>query len=249
MYIELFILDNFIMDALLLRLAYAFCAAPVRGKRVLLFSFFGAALAVLSLVFPLLTTLPGRLATALVMAFALPVGRVSAYLRALGAVLAAALLTGGLALVFATLDGGGLMGGGITGAWRLRTALLLAAAAAVAPFLLRRFRHGANSHTVKVYLVARGEELRLRGLWDTGAHIHEPVSGLPVIAAYAPSLLCGAEIPVPTATVTGETMLYALRPDVLIIDGRPSDALVAPLGKKLRGAEAIIPTGIFGEAR
>ena len=65
----------------------------------------------------------------------------------------------------------------------------------------------------------------------------------------AAALADEAKIPVPASTVSGETILYALKPDVLIIDGRASDALVAPLGTKLRGADAIIPYRIFGEAR
>lgn len=249
MYIELFILDNFIMDALMLRLACAFCAVPARPRRLMLFSLLGTALALLSLLWAPMRTLPGRFAPAFLLALALPGRGAAAYLRALASVLLAAFITGGLAFALALTDGGGLVGGAVVGAWRLRTALFLAAGAAIAPYLVRRFRMRPGARMARVYLAACGETHKLRGLWDTGARIYEPVSGLPVVAAYVPSLVQAANIPVPAATVTGEAMLFALKPDALLIDGRPSDALVAPLKAKLRGAEAILPSTIFGEAR
>ncbi len=249
MYIELFILDNLIMDALLLRLASAFCAAPIKFTRLLLFSFLGAVLAFVSLLWEPLVWLPGKALCAMFMALAFPVKSFASYCRALLAVLAAALVTGGAAYLLALSDGGTFAGGVLVGSWRLRTALIIAAVAAFSPHLIRRFRMGVQTRAAKVYLLAGGEEHRLRGMWDTGARLYEPVSGLPVIAAYIPSLSGEAKIPVPASTVSGDTMLYALKPDVLIIDGRASDALVAPLGTKLRGADAIIPYRIFGEAR
>lgn len=249
MYIELFILDNFVMDALLLRLACALCAASARLSRLMLFSLLGAALAFASLLFAPLATLPGKLICAMLMALALPVGSFGAYLRAFAAVLAAALLVGGLALLFAIADGSGMSGGVLMGQWKLRTALLVAGIAAFAPLLVRHLRMKGQARCAKVLLVFAGKEHRLRGLWDSGARLYEPVSGRPVIAAHLPALAAEAKIPVPASTVSGETMLYALKPDALFIDGRASDALVAPIEAQLRGAEAIIPYRIFGEAR
>ena len=45
MYIEVFLIDNFIMDALIVRMASALCAAPVKAARLALFSLIGTALA------------------------------------------------------------------------------------------------------------------------------------------------------------------------------------------------------------
>ncbi|HWQ58553.1 MAG TPA: sigma-E processing peptidase SpoIIGA [Clostridia bacterium] len=249
MYIELFILDNLVMDALILRLASAFCAAPVKFSRILFFSLLGAGLAFASLVWEPLVTLPGKLLTAMLMALAFPVKGFASYLRALAAMFGAALLVGGFAFALALADGGGFTGGALVGSWKLRTALIVATAAAFAPYALRRFRMNAPARIAKVTLVAGGKEHRLRGLWDTGARLYEPVSGLPVVTAYLPALAAEANIPVPASTVTGDTILFALKPDALFIDGRASDALVAPLSAKLRGADAIIPYRIFGEAR
>lgn len=249
MYIELFILDNLIMDALLLRLASALCAAPIRFLRLLFFSFVGTGLAFASLVWDPLVSLPGKILTAMLMALALPVSGFGSYLRSVGAVLDSALLTGGVALILASADGGGMTGAAVFGSWKLRTALILAAVAALSPALVRRFRMKRQTHAAKVFLVALGQEYRIRGLWDTGSRLYEPVSGLPVIVAHMPALVNEAKIPVPASTVTGDAMLYALKPDVLIVDGRASDALVAPLQTKLHGAEAIIPYRLFGEAR
>ena len=248
MYIELFILDNFVMDALLLRLACALCAAPARLSRLLLFSLLGSALAFASLLFAPLASLPGKLICAMLMALALPVYSFGSYLRALGCVLASALLVGGLALLVAR-GWRRHVGRCAHGAWKLRTALIVAGVAAFAPPVVRHLRMKGQTRCAKVLLVFAGKEHRLRGLWDTGARLYEPVSGRPVIAAHLPALADEAKIPVPASTVSGETMLYALKPDALFIDGRASDALVAPIGAQLRGAEAIIPYRIFGEVR
>ncbi len=249
MYIELFILDNLIMDALLLRLASALCAAPVRFVRLLLFSFIGAGLAFASLVWNPLVTLPGKILTAMLMAFALPVNGLGSYMRSVGAVLASALLVGGLAFILASADGGGMAGSAVFGSWKLRMALILMAIAALSPTLIQHFRMKRQTRAAKVFLVALGREYKIRGLWDTGSRLYEPVSGLPVIVAYIPALADEAKIPVPASTVAGDAMLYALKPDALIVDGRASDALIAPLRMRLHGAEAIIPYRLFGEAR
>lgn len=249
MYVELFILDNLIMDALLLRLAFAFCAAPVRFARLLLFSFIGTGLAFASLVWEPLVTLPGKLLASMIMALALPVDGIGAYLRSAGAVLAASLITGGFALILSAADGGGMTGSVIFGGWKLRSALIIAAVTAISPSLVRHFRMKGKTRAAKVLLVVKGREYKLSGLWDTGARLYEPLSGLPVIVAYLPPLVDAAKIPVPASTVAGDTVLFALRPDVLMIDGRASDALIAPIGAKLHGAQAIIPYRIFGEAR
>lgn len=248
MYIEVFLIDNFIMDALIVRMASALCAAPVKAARLALFSLIGTALAFASLLFPPLTSLPGKLASVLVMAFALRPAGVAQYARAAASMTAAALVTGGLAYMTALAEGGGMDGGALTGGILLQTALLTAAAASFGPALIRHMRKRRTPRLVKMYVAVGSERYTLRGLVDTGSALTEPLSGLPVIAAYLPRIAQNAKIPVPAVTLAGSRTLYALKPDALIIDGRASDALIAPVTEKISGADALIPYMIFGEA-
>lgn len=60
MYIELYALDNMLMDALILRLAASLVARKAGIKRLLLFSFIGSVMATISIVWPIALSLPMR---------------------------------------------------------------------------------------------------------------------------------------------------------------------------------------------
>ena len=61
MYIELFLLDNFVMDCLMLRIAAALCARRLPIRRMAIASALGACCAWASLFFPPLLSLPGKI--------------------------------------------------------------------------------------------------------------------------------------------------------------------------------------------
>ena len=71
---------------------------------------------------------------------------------------------------------------------------------------------------------------------DTGNILRESVSGKPVIVAYIPELQNRANIPVPMTTVRETGVLYALRADMITLDGVPTDALLAICPEKLENA-------------
>ena len=243
MYIELFLLDNFVMDCLMLRIAAALGARRLPARRMLLASALGACGAWAALFFPVLMSLPGKAVSGLLFALAFPAKSLREYGHAAAAVFAAAFLTGGLVFALALCFDGGMRGGVVLASLPVRTALYAALAAAFLPNLIRRLRARrarAGIHTV-VMLCAAGREYRLDALTDTGNALVEPLSGKPVIVAYLPELAEYAHIPIPTATAGGTGILYALRPERLSINGRESEALLALSSVPLHGTEALLP--------
>ena len=218
MYIELFLLDNVLMDLIILRMACALCARPCALWRVALFALLGALYAWAALAYPILRHWVGKCLCAGLLALALPNGKsVALYAKALLCVLLSAFLTGGMlfALTYAFC--------GSVRALPLRWALVGACAAAYLPRLLRR----RESAPLQRLCIAHGGQVyALKARLDTGNTLFEPVSGLPVIVAWAPALAPYAHIPVPAATVQGKGVLYALKPDAITLDGAPVGALL-----------------------
>lgn len=219
MYIELFLLDNLLMNLLILRIACALGGRPCVPWRVVSLSLLGSLYACAALAYPILRHWTWKLLCAGVLAFALPNGRSAVlYAKAAVCVLIAAFLTGGMffALTYAfCIDADALP---------LRWALVGACAAAYLPQLLRR-REGAPLQ--RLCVAYGGQVYALRARVDTGNTLLEPVSGFPVIVAYVPELTAYARIPVPAATVQGKGILYALKPDAVTLDGAPVNALLA----------------------
>ncbi len=243
MYIELFLLDNFLMDCLLLRIAAALAARPLPPRRMVMASALGACAAWAALFFPAITSLPGKGVTGLLFALAFPLRGKRAYLEAAAAVFAAALFTGGAALALAACFGGGMESGVLLGPVPVRTALCTALGATFAPGLVRRLRARrvqAASHAVLMVRFA-GREYSLRALVDTGNGLAAPLSGKPVAIAHLPELMPHAAIPIPVTTAGGETVFYALRPERIAVNGREADALLALCPAPIRGAEALLP--------
>ncbi len=245
LYIELFLLDNFVMDCLMLRIAAALSARPIPAGRMALASALGACGAWGALFFPPLASLPGKAVCGLLFTLAFPWKGLREYARTAAAVFGAAFLTGGLAFCLALCFGGGMRGGVVVAALPVRTALAVALAATFLPGLVRRLRAQraqAGCH-VRLTVCAAGREYRLDALIDTGNGLFEPLSGKPVAVAHLPELAEHAHIPIPAATAGGSGILYALRPERISVNGRESDALLALSPVPLRGAEALLPPG------
>lgn len=235
MYWELFFLDNLLMDALLLRFACALCARPCRLRRVLPAALLGAVYAVWTLRFPAAGHGFCKLLCAALMAFAIPGSKsLKAYACALFSLLFAACAVGGLfyALLFA--PGASDTAGMGLRATPLRVGLLGACAAAFLPRLWREKRMWRRP--LRLCVAYGGVVYTLPARLDTGNSLREPISGLPVIVADLEALREAAEIPIPARTVQGGTVLYALRADMITLDGVPSDALLALSSGRLETA-------------
>lgn len=229
MYIELFILDNTVMNALICLLAGALCSRRARLWRTAAFSLGGAVYAAFGMYFDLLMTLPFKLALCAVMAVALPFKGVREYMTNLIAMFAAAFIIGGTAFFTVYATGGAVNGGGLYGGVSLRVMLFAALAAAAMPSLCRRMKQAklAREEIGELRILHGGREYLLTAKVDSGNTLIEPLSALPVIVAYLPELRSQADIPIPIRTVGGEEILFGLKPQKVNFCEAELNAIVA----------------------
>lgn len=259
MYIELFLLDNLLMNLIILRLASAMISVRANILLTTLFALAGAAVAALGAggVKVLLSPIVKLILTAL-MSFALPARGLKRRTLAFLAAFVSAAAVGGAVMLTALLFGGEMRFGAVYCGLSLRTALLGGALAAFLPNLIRRIlsRRIGNSQTVRLNILLKtGERIECAALIDSGNLLFEPVSALPVIVLSAKKYAGAAklaDIPIPARTAGGGCTLHALKPLRIFINGSEVDAIVAfsaartalvPLSLAHCGEEDSKPTG------
>lgn len=234
MYIELFLLDNLLMNLIILRLASAMISVRANILLTTLFALAGAAVAALGAggVKVLLSPIVKLILTAF-MSLALPAHGAKRRVLAFLAAFVSAAAVGGVVMLTALLFGGEMRFGAVYSGLSLRTALLGGALAAFLPNLIRRIlsRRIENSQTVRLSILLKtGEKIECAALIDSGNLLFEPVSALPVIVLSAKKYAGAAklaDIPIPARTAGGGCMLYALKPLRIFINGSEVDALIA----------------------
>lgn len=243
MYIEVFLLDNLLMNLLILRLAAALLSARPPLLRQLIAAAVSAAFAAAAAY--LLPVLNGPLPRApllFIMALSFRTKGLRGGLKAVGAVMGATLVVGGAAFAAALLTGGGTENGFLVGGTPLRAAAAGAAAAALLPSVARRMlrRRLKNESLVRVTVLHRGILRSFTGVVDTGNSLREPIGGMPVIVLRCRALEPSARLPIPTVTAACRGVLMGFHPEHVSVDGREVDCVVAITKQKLT-AEAIVP--------
>ena len=216
MLIELFLLDELLLNLLIVRLA-----AALLSVRPPLFRQVGAALlsalaaAAAAYRFAWLTHPAFRPPLLALMALALPFKGWRGFARAMGAILFSTLVTGGAVCAFALL-----------------TRRIMA----------RRVR---AENAVTVVVLHKGVIRRFCGMADTGNSLTEPVSGLPVIVLRCRALKPYAKLPIPVVTAAGRGELRGFRPERLSVNGREVACFAAVTDESI-SAEAIVPPVLIG---
>ncbi len=241
MYIELFLLDNALMDWLILRLA-----AALRGRRLV--GWQGAVGCMLGAIYALWAVywqpaggILGKAAFGCALALALSPKGCKDYALAVLSLFGSAFAVGGLAFALALATGGRLEKGIIWTGLPLRTALFIALLASFLPRGIRHLLRRRQQGRACLVIEHRGARYCLEAMVDSGCGLYDPLSGLPVIVAHLPALEGEAGLPIPAETVTGESLLYALRPRRILWEGVQISALVALSPTPLRGVEALVP--------
>ena len=248
MLIELFLLDELLLNLLIVRLA-----AALLSVRPPLFRQVGAALlsalaaAAAAYRFAWLTHPAFRLPLLALMALALPFKGWRGFARAMGAILFSTLVIGGAVYAFALLTGGGISGGFIRGGISLRTAIVSFVLASFLPRAARRImsRRVRAENAVTVVVLHKGVIRRFCGMADTGNSLTEPVSGLPVIVLRCRALKPYAKLPIPVVTAAGRGELRGFRPERLSVNGREVACFAAVTDESI-SAEAIVPPVLIG---
>lgn len=243
MYIELFILDNLLMNLLILRLGAALLSVRPPLYRQITIALTGALYAALAAsLLPALGSIFMRPLILALMAHSIPARTLKGFGIANLATLGATLVVGGLVTALALLLGGSTDGLSIRAGIPLRVALLGAALASLTPKAVRRLlsRRLTGRAMATLEVEHHGISRSFTALIDTGNRMREPLSGLPVALVYCPAFRKSANIPIPAATANGKLMLYGFLPEHVLVDGVPTMVIIAVSDKRL-DVDAILP--------
>ena len=232
-YIELFLLDNILMNLLILRIASVLLAKRARLLRMSLFAVSAAIYAAVAVgIFPVLLKLPLKIGAGFILALFMPFRSFREYIKSYLALLLATLIAGGTVFALALAFGERMQNGialptAVTG--MLLVSLLPKKLRSLAAARLR------NDSVVEIALEFRGACMCCTGIIDTGNGLTEPVSALPVILL--PENGSGAElrsrlgrkdtVPVPMLTAGGEGMVRVFIPDRITVNGCEVSACAA----------------------
>ncbi|MDO4572933.1 MAG: sigma-E processing peptidase SpoIIGA [Clostridia bacterium] len=252
--VELFLLDNMLMNYLVLRLASVLCGKRLRAFVSLPAALLGALYALLSMsAAPILSAILPKLGFGALLALCLS-DRGRGYLRALIALYLSAFLLGGVAFGVTLLVGGRLSGGALMGTVPLRAILVTAALCAALPraalSLIAAYRGRTRHVRVRVELSDRA--FIVQALVDSGNLLREPVSGLPVVLIRQGLLPKASGRPVPYMSLGGSGFLNALRPVRISVQmgaWYEIDAYVAEADYGIGPEEAVIGTDLLQRER
>ena len=252
MYIELFLLDNLLMNLLVLHLTAAMLSLRPHKGRFLLFAMGGAAYAAVGAgLLPMLLTLPMKLLTSFLMAFAIPCRSIKGYFKGLAALLLSTLAAGGavfaISIIFSDDYSQGIA---------LHTFFIGALAVALLPGRIRLIlaRRVRNESIAEVTVTLSGQRLSMAALVDTGSSLTESISKLPVILlpkkllrqpiiadAFSRS---GKSLPIPMSTAGGDSILQGCHPEQVTVNGASVNAVVAFANVRF----AIVPPPLLTES-
>lgn len=250
--IELFLLDNWLMNAATLLLASAISGLRVKKRLSAFLCFVGALYALLAFwKLPFLLFLPFRIFMGALLASGL--GRTSFhdYMRACLCVFLSAMLLGGALYALSIMDAAesgayGYVNGVLIGAAvRTRILLLFIPLAAIIPRCFRGFRNAAKMDRacVRLCITLDGKKHSLKALIDSGNLLVEPLSGLPV-ALLNDAINIEGHLPVPYASIDGEGELLVKHASHAFIETEKGayaiDLMVANAPSPILGAQAII---------
>jgi hypothetical protein len=251
MYIELFLMDNTLMNLLILRLASALRAKPARPLVTLIVSVAGAVYAALSVSsFPVLSILPFRILLGFLMTFGMPFSGLRDYAKNAAALFAAAFLTGGAVFALSYLFDHGTGSGALIAPLPLRTALLGAAAAILFVPAARNWirKRRLDTNVFKLRLTHGKIKKVYTAILDTGNMASDPLTGLGAVILFDPELTPLATRPIPCSTVGGSLILLAFVPEKLEIfmnswQGIP--AVCAVSSERFGDADALIGQSVL----
>lgn len=230
MYIELFLLDNLLMNLLVLHLTAAIVSIRPKKRRLFLFALGSAVYAAVGAgLFPALLSFPMKLFAGLPLAFFIPVHNIRELVRNWIALLIASLMAGGTVFAISIVFSEDFVSG-----IALRTYLTGAFVVAILPSQIRKLlaRRVRNENIVQLEIVFDGSSIACAGLADTGSNLIEPITGIAVILlpiAYQEKADCSGSkrsLPITMTTAAGETVIEGFRPKSVQINGVAVNAVI-----------------------
>lgn len=248
MYIELFLLDNIIMNLLIFRLAGTLRVTRLIIWRAIVLSVAGSVIALAGAMgIKWLLSFPAKLAVCLAMAFALPNRSLRQYLINAFAMLAATFIAGGAAVAVTYLLGGTIQGGILVASSPVRVVMGTVLAVAFLPQAARRMLSRMNSGSVELRISHKGLSCRYAAMVDSGNLLVEPISGLPVVVIYDPKLRSLCDRVIPCVSVGGEVVLRGLIPHSIEVKTKQWTKIacaVAVSEHPIKNSDALLPVAL-----
>ncbi|MEG1559313.1 MAG: sigma-E processing peptidase SpoIIGA [Clostridia bacterium] len=244
MYIEIFLLDNAIMNMLILRSACAILR--VRGNMLL-----QGALAVLlgiyaafSYLFPNpLSNWYLKLPLLLVMSLGIPFKSFFRYFKGVLAVLLSTVVLGGLSYALVFFLGGASENGALFVGIPFRVVIYTAFLGMFLPRIIRGLlkSRAIGEEKAELIIEADNKKYNFSAIIDSGSSLAEPISGFPAVIVENSELKAFATIPIPISTVSESSVLYGFFPQKTTVNGVTIKLFIAISERKIDGGEAIIP--------
>ncbi|MBQ9832126.1 MAG: sigma-E processing peptidase SpoIIGA [Clostridia bacterium] len=245
MYIELFLLDNILYNYLMLKLASVIRSEKLPLTRHILFSVCGALYAALSFLFPLLMSLPFKVLSGMLFSLCFVSANIKSYLCSVASVFISAFITGGLTIAVVFIFSGSVQNNIVFASIPIRIALIAFVICCSLPALMRRMLSRRSSGYIVLHFSHNSKTYRLNAFIDSGNMLCEPITSLPVILIYAPSLEVDASIPVPIMTANGESIVFAFKPESIRYKNTAIDALLGLSSIPFQNADALVPSSLI----
>lgn len=241
MYIELFLIDNFLYNYLILKLSSVICTKKAVLWRVIVLSVFGALFSLFAFLYPVFMSLPFKILFGSILGTAFKFTNIKDYFYSVGAVFLSTFIAGGMTVAAIFILGGQIDQGYIMAPLPVRIALIAFAICCTLPNLTRRLLSRRKAGNVTICFTYQEKEYKLNGIIDSGNMLCDPITALPVILISIPHIDIEHAIPIPITTANGDSFVFAFKPKELKCNGMDTEALIAPSTTKLKYTEALVP--------
>ena len=256
MYVELFLIDNIIMNMIILKIAAAFGGKKLKYLKGFAFSAFASIYSAVALAYcKLLLTLPFKILLCFVMGCAIcsvKIKNIGSFAKDLMLsslfVLISTFMVGGLTYALAICAGGSMQGGAIIASIPVRTALISVFIAMSLPQMIRKIRSKKSAKYALIKLEYNGYSCEKEGIIDSGNLLCEPLSGKPVVIVTDDFFKDKGNIVLPYSAIGENGYLMGVKIDnaAIKINDKigfvPIDVIVAyDDNPKKQGIDAIIP--------
>lgn len=229
MYIELFLLDNLLMNLLVLHLSAAILSVRPKKFRLFIFSFSAAIYAAIGAgLFPILLKMPAKLAASVAMSFSFPCKNLRDFFKNYSALIVSTLCSGGAVFGICLLFNSDFSSG-----IAFHCFLLGALAVSLLPGRFRKLMmlKSQCENTAVLEISFRSDKtLSLAALVDTGHSLCEPLTGLPVILLPVKYKKCQTLKSIGficLTTASGNAVLPIYRPVFVKVNGSFASAVIA----------------------
>lgn len=244
MYIEVFLIDNFLYNYLILKLSSVICSRKIKSLSLFIFSFLGAFYALFAFLFPIFMSWWAKVLFGFVLGFAFQFNGIKPYVASVSSLFLSAFIVGGLSLAVVFFLNTDTNTKFLSAPLPVRFALIAFFVASYLPRLVRKILSRRKSGRINLKFKYLGKEYNVDGIIDSGNFLSDPLTALPVILVHIPYLDIDNGIPLPITTASGDSIVIAFKPESLECNGVAKDALLALSQEPFADTNALVPMSL-----